>query len=135
MCRCGKADRSGTDDCNGKTFGHHDNSFDLSRITKILNTTMTSRGSFGRWDNAANVSAAFVHEVADEGIHAGIVCSADERRRLALLGHEASVDQSAEVMGKRGCRDLMLFLKGADTQACPARPDQCAVEAKPGRVA
>lgn len=91
--------------------------------------------SWGRLRRAAGIGAAFVSEETDQRIHGRIMCAADQRCRLPLLGNEVGIDEPTQMM--RQCRSghIHAILHGANGQALVSGAHQEAIDAKPGRVA
>src|SRR3546814_20873713 len=71
-----------------------------------------------------SVGAAFVGEIADEGLHGRIAGAADERGGLAFLHHQARLDQPLAVVRQGRARNSELLLDAPDRQALRPGPDR-----------
>ena len=116
----GEADRAGADDRDGLRLRscHSPIILEISKFkakTQQLHAAVLASVRFGA------LGAAFGDQKAHQLAHHVVVGVADQRGRLAHLGHEADHHQRLDVMGEGGGRDLQLRPAGG-RPACPAPP-------------
>src|SRR3546814_2730839 len=95
-----------------------------TRTDTLFPYTTLFRSHFSCAADATAVGAAFVGEIADEGLHGRIAGAADERGGLAFLRHQDRLDQPLAVVRQGRARNSELLLDAPDRQALRPRSEE-----------